>query len=317
MGHGTASKTEMIKRALPKNIADKDIELFEHELLIQVNQPVFVIKKWFAYNNKNEDYFPISLKTTLFRHNWRSKLKIFDRAIWITDRWSGNYFHWLTEVGQKLELIKKSELEKVPILIPNSLAQLPFIREFVAHFSNYNFRVLKGYETIVIRSLSIPQLNIKTGNYHAELIRKFYQPEERSSNELKIFIKRNTKDRSLTNYAELEPLLLEKGFQVVDTGNMSLNEQMHLFANTNVLVAVHGAGLTNMLFMKHGSMVLELRKKGDGQNNCYFSLASALGLNYYYQLCDTDNPEALTQHSNFHVDIEKLRKNIELLVTDV
>ena len=55
------------------------------------------------------------------------------------------------------------------------------------------------------------------------------------------------------------------------------------------LISNHGAGLTNMLFMKAGGNVLELRHRGDKHNNCYFSLASTLRLNYYYQLCDSEN----------------------------
>jgi capsular polysaccharide biosynthesis protein len=59
--------------------------------------------------------------------------------------------------------------------------------------------------------------------------------------------------------------------------------------NCKVLGGVHGAGLTNMMFMSKGSKILEIRGKGDSSNNCFFSLASDLEMKYYYFLSDTEN----------------------------
>ena len=58
------------------------------------------------------------------------------------------------------------------------------------------------------------------------------------------------------------------------------------------IVSNHGAGLTNMLFMKDGGSVLELRHVSDCINNCYFTLASALDLKYFYQTCAPQNQSA-------------------------
>jgi capsular polysaccharide biosynthesis protein len=62
--------------------------------------------------------------------------------------------------------------------------------------------------------------------------------------------------------------------------------------NADVLAANHGAGLTNMLFMKPGSRVLELRYEHDNHNNCFFALANTLAVSYHYQLtkAKSDNP---------------------------
>lgn len=81
---------------------------------------------------------------------------------------------------------------------------------------------------------------------------------------------------------------------------------------TKYLVSLHGAGLTNMLFMHKGGSVLELRKSDDSNNNCYFSLTSALDLNYYYQKCEGDS--ASTQTANLKVDIQTLKKNIRIMI---
>jgi capsular polysaccharide biosynthesis protein len=77
------------------------------------------------------------------------------------------------------------------------------------------------------------------------------------------------------------------------------------------LISLHGAGLSNMLFMKQGSIVLELRMKGDQQNLCYYSLASALSINYYYLFCTRNADNINVQDANISVDLLELEKILQ------
>ena len=76
------------------------------------------------------------------------------------------------------------------------------------------------------------------------------------------------------------------------------------------VVANHGAGLANMLFLPEKSQVLELRKRDDSRNNCYFALASGLNLEYYYQLCRTEDQGSDDGWANIVVDAKELRRNL-------
>ncbi len=89
-------------------------------------------------------------------------------------------------------------------------------------------------------------------------------------------------------------------------------EQIHLFNSVKWLVSIHGAGLTNMIFMNKGCHILELRNKDDKDNNCYFSLASAVGLNYYYLENATDNSN--TNVGNFFIDPKKFEEVLQKYV---
>jgi capsular polysaccharide biosynthesis protein len=80
------------------------------------------------------------------------------------------------------------------------------------------------------------------------------------------------------------------------------------------VVANHGAGLANMLFLPERSSVLELRKFGDSTCNCYFILASALRLKFYYQLCQAENPDEEGNSGNVLVDLKLFTKNLELML---
>jgi hypothetical protein len=45
---------------------------------------------------------------------------------------------------------------------------------------------------------------------------------------------------------------------VVDMASLSFSEQTDLLARTTILVGIHGSGMTNLLFLPHGAVVVEL-----------------------------------------------------------
>ena len=75
---------------------------------------------------------------------------------------------------------------------------------------------------------------------------------------------------------------------------------------TVVLLGVHGAGMTNMLFLPDGAPVIELLNDEHG-DPCYFLLASCLGLPYFYAPAKGTNPEIGNQ-SDLAVDTLLLRQ---------
>jgi capsular polysaccharide biosynthesis protein len=106
----------------------------------------------------------------------------------------------------------------------------------------------------------------------------------------------------------------KSGFQIVHFEELSFMEQATLCSRAHFLIGNHGAGLTNMLFMASGGSVLEFRKKADAKNNCYFSLASALGLDYFYQTCSSDTPEEDPNTADIIVDVSALERNLDLML---
>lgn len=56
-----------------------------------------------------------------------------------------------------------------------------------------------------------------------------------------------------------------------------------LFANAEAIVAPHGAGLTNLLFCKPGTKVIEIMNP-DWFLDCFFSIGDNVGLDYCYMI---------------------------------
>jgi capsular polysaccharide biosynthesis protein len=108
-------------------------------------------------------------------------------------------------------------------------------------------------------------------------------------------------------------LLLQYGYEIHFFEDYDLKKQIEIMSETKSLIGLHGAGLTNMLFMPANGQVLELRNENDAHNNCYFSLASDLNQAYYY-LINTGDIED-THRVEVTVDISKLKIAVELMKT--
>jgi capsular polysaccharide biosynthesis protein len=99
-------------------------------------------------------------------------------------------------------------------------------------------------------------------------------------------------DRPHTRRLDTEPGVwpgLEgHGFTRVDPGTMSVRDQIDLFAAADVIVGVHGAALTNLLFAKPGVRVLELFAPAY-LKHCFWSITESIpGAEYRYLVGEGD-----------------------------
>lgn len=97
----------------------------------------------------------------------------------------------------------------------------------------------------------------------------------------KIFISRSgAASRRLINEDELLPLIESFGFSVVRTENLSLAQQVRTFSKAKVVLAAHGAGITNMLFSPPPALLMELQDAMFAPRRWYWKVPSILRHNY-------------------------------------
>jgi capsular polysaccharide biosynthesis protein len=113
----------------------------------------------------------------------------------------------------------------------------------------------------------------------ADLMRAHYDLAGPRAGRLIFFSRGNAKQRRLLNEDELEAIAAGYGFERFEAHCGNHDEQVRCFGEADVIVAVHGAGLTNLLFARPGATVIEIFPK-----NCikstYLWLARQMGLNY-------------------------------------
>jgi len=93
--------------------------------------------------------------------------------------------------------------------------------------------------------------------------------------------RRNVKFREVVNEAAIEEYLLARGFVVLDSSIPNVRDQIAAFKRADVIVAPHGAGLSNIVYAAAGTRVLELIPEGYDQGvTSYRSLSDMFSLDY-------------------------------------
>ncbi|HWN10320.1 MAG TPA: glycosyltransferase family 61 protein [Pyrinomonadaceae bacterium] len=328
-------------RKLPVNIKQEDLGLFSHELKRVIPQTRLVrhhkvgvsaegilfqkgrmLPESFAWPANRASWKPRSvLKFLLSNYLVRRRRHIDRESALVTDDWSYGYFHWLADVLPRLLTIQ-DRLHEVVLLLPHTYKQLEFVDSSLKPFDIGKLEYIDPDEVLVCGNLIMPTQTAPSGHYNEELIRDVgrlmvghYGDKARDTPSDRVYISRaGAPKRRVVNEEELEVVLERFGFRTIRSEDNSFADQVRISSGVRYLISNHGAGLTNMLFMSPGTNVLELRHATDSINNCYFTLASALNLNYFYQNCEPANPTEDPHSADLKVDPGTLTANIELML---
>lgn len=329
------------RRSLPVNLNERDRALFKDELertipatkLLELKN-VGISSDGLLFNGFKlmpESFaFPFLLeqwkrrsvaKFLIKNHLIKKRRRVTEHALWIVDNWSPGYFHWLADALSRL-YVASTLLNDLLLLLPYQYQFLSFVRPSLQAFGVKRFEFIDKDEAVICDRLLLPTPTAPSGHYHEETIQgvrrvllEAYGSKTAEDLNDKIYVSRsNALKRKIANEDEVKRLLEGTGFKVIEAENHSFEEQVKISSATRYLVSNHGAGFTNMLFMKNDGNVLELRHQRDNVNNCYFTLAAALKLNYFYQTCDSQHPNEDPHTANLIVDIEKLAANVEQML---
>ncbi|WP_231362276.1 MULTISPECIES: DUF563 domain-containing protein [unclassified Thioalkalivibrio] len=90
--------------------------------------------------------------------------------------------------------------------------------------------------------------------------------------------------RTVTNEAEVRDLVRRYGIEVLELSGMSVADQIDLFASARLVVATHGAGLTNLMWCQEGTTVIELLPDRH-RNPCFRDICAQRQLRHDAILC--------------------------------
>lgn len=320
-----------VKRALPVNLDPKDLPLFQMALEVSFERlhpmqlkNVWILQdtvfapgefKFYSSHTHVENLGPLQFAKRAINCAPKSWRKI-PKGIWVLDEWSANYFHWMTDCLPRIwEGLERDP--KAPVLLPYSYQSLAFVSEslkligaaVIFFKSNQNLKV----STVILtaRTASFPNFNLKLTQKTREKL-SFKASTEPWRN---VYISRKLAGkRKVHNETEVELILKKRGFEVVYAEQLNLSQEIQLMGETKILVSLHGAVLTNMLFLAPNTKVLELRNLDDSASQCYFNLAAALGLSYYYTLNKGDSSDTIM--TDFTVDVDALTTAIDRVEKD-
>lgn len=124
----------------------------------------------------------------------------------------------------------------------------------------------------------------------------------------KIYIQRDSSVRKLTNTPQLEAILLQHGFVLIDPGKLSFHEQVRLFARAEVVIGPTGAALANAIFCQPGTEVGILMATHKHMIYKYWpAMLSPLKIRVSYLLGTIVANPSRGIHGDFYVDESALR----------
>jgi len=217
------------------------------------------------------------------------KLRL-NSGLWVINHWSHGYFHWITESLAKISILHGINND-VKVLLPSNYQEHKFIRQSL-DFLKIEYSFLPLNRLTYVTDLYLGHFAYTSGNYSYLMMRnlaeKFNSRRKHVSNpRRRIWVSRDlAQKRSIENESQLYPILLKYGFEILTLEKYTFSEQVDICQSSEILAGLHGAGLTNMMFMPRGGKVIEIRRGGDDHSNCYFSLASIMDHKYYYVLAD-------------------------------
>lgn len=319
-------------RAAPMNLTVADKPLFEkalrHEIapsqLLQLDDVTALANGW-LYQKLTllKDSFIFvkvpsqsrQIKTIPKRIIAGLSAEKIDKGAWITDNWSQNYFHWLTDAIPRLYLAKQYD-PNINLILPSFFQSISYTRESLEPFKLGSVRIIPEDRAVFVKNFQFPTYSALTGNYNENVIRAVgatYRQHFGASASAgrRIYISRSKAPvRNVLNENEIIPILARHGFEIVQCENMSFSEQVKLFSEASMMAGPHGAGLVNMMFMHPGAKIFEIHPRDNNINPCYFSMTSAFEHSYFYMLSNTASRHLPSYHDSMVIDLKELDKNL-------
>jgi capsular polysaccharide biosynthesis protein len=208
-------------------------------------------------------------------------------ALW-SHPWMG-YYHWIIDVAPKIALLQEKfgrDLNGWKLCYPKQ--DTDFEKETLTMLGVLDSAVI---DTRGLRSVKADKvaLAVLPGWYEiqpaAALLRARLIDHAGESAGERIYVSRKGR-RKCMNEAEVFALLSKRGFTFVEDKPRSVSDQIGIFRSAKVIVAPHGAALTNLLWCEEGAQVIELF--GDSYQPPYYRNLSAFrSLDYHKIGADT------------------------------
>jgi len=236
-------------------------------------------------------------------------------------RWSGvNYYHWMFEELPRFYILKKSGIR---------------INKFISNFRGYEFQKCSleainikqddiisssdsyGFQT---ETLVVPYSPYYDSGYVStwvcDFLRKtFLNKFTLKENKYKrIYITRGSaRYRKIHNEEALIEILKKYDFKILDMGNFNIYEQANIFNSAEVIIGIHGAALSNVVFCKPQTKLVEIFNPLY-MPTMYWGIASQVGVEYYCSIgksLDTHFNETeieILLSKDIEVDLEQIQK---------
>jgi len=223
-------------------------------------------------------------------------LRLKGRAFLLFNDAASNFYHWMCDILPRLHvaITAGQGIDSFDWFITDEISQ-SFHRETLAALGIPLEKIVVGtrHRHIAPEVLCSTSLYDKSGMVHRESLTfvrnallKRLSLDSETRMDRRIFITRQEgRWRRIANWEAVETVLEEFDFEIIASEKLELAAQVQLFREASHVIAAHGAGLTNLMFCRPGTKVLEILNEGWG-HAMYWLMAKKMDLDYTLMLAD-------------------------------
>jgi capsular polysaccharide biosynthesis protein len=207
----------------------------------------------------------------------------------IISYWSRGFHHWIMDTLPRLALLDRFPPD-TRVLVPENLH--PYQLETLSWFGVTQRMRPTAEQHLLIENFYFTSPAAMSGAFAPYAVNflqrtlldrrdaKFESPKN-------IYVRRVNVSRGLVNDDEVTDFFTRRGWGILDTEQLTMAQQIQLFANARQVCALHGAALTNLVWCRPGTRVVEI-VASTFLNGVYEGIAEAAGLDYSFLLCPGD-----------------------------
>ena len=235
------------------------------------------------------------LSKLIFYISKKGVIKLKENEICLFGPYSQNYCHVIQEFFVRLIFLSDKKDPSI-IWLPDNLKKYLISDPYKKTFSNMKFKFYPTDKNLIFlncnylshsnsrwliingkKKISDEYINLTNALKKKVCENHLFKYDSRYKH---IIVSRsNSIRRKLVNEKELLKRLEPYNFKLVYFEKCDYETQINIARNCEIMIGYHGAGLTNLLFMKSKSLVLEILNK-NYQHEIYKSFSKALKINY-------------------------------------
>jgi len=219
---------------------------------------------------------------------WRRKKKLNGTALFLASSEGAHcYYHWMLETLPKLGMLEREgiSIDSIDYFIIRkitddwqlqTLAALGIDKSRIIQTAgHFHWRA----DRLLHIDLNIG-INLKMPKFIPQWIKHIYPTPPTTKPRIKLYITRpRGVRRRIANEKEIIPLLEQAGFTIMAMEGLSVADQAALMSRVDVIMSPHGGALSNMVFCRPGTSVVELFS--EHVFPYYYGLAAICGHRYH------------------------------------
>lgn len=246
----------------------------------------------------------------------------------IHTKWT-NYSFWITSSLVRLMMLQDSGTD-FTLLYPEEWDRIAYIQETLKAFPNVKYKRIPEGVHVQVKNLLLPEVRPFTACFNGQelqMVHEYFVPKipqeirERAYPERIYVTRKKAKYRKVANEQDVIALLENYNFSVVDFDDLTFWEQLAQMQAAKIIVAVHGAGVANVIFANPRTKILELLheyKTPSAYRFPYWIASEVMGNEYQCTFSSLigDLDDSVIIRNNLLVDLRVLESHIQHMLSE-